>query len=46
MIGRFPLPTEGTVSTYVRWIIIDNNKDLLELQSYPLELELKFTPNI
>jgi hypothetical protein len=30
----------------VRWIIIDYNKGLLELQSCPLELELKFTPNI
>lgn len=46
MIGRFSPPTDGRVSTYVRWIITDNNKELLELQSCPLELELKFTPNI
>jgi hypothetical protein len=46
MIGGFSPPTAGRVSTYVRWIIIDNYKELLDLQSCPLELELKFTPNI
>jgi hypothetical protein len=30
MIGRIPLPTEWRVSTYVRWINIDNNEELLE----------------